>query len=459
MKQFKRSVYLAFILGIIFSILNNSYGQVITNTKQYKFDVQNNVAIELNSKYTNIEFEPTDNNSVVIEATMEIEGLSESEADTYFQQWELKVDEKNNKLVINSFLHNNAKKNLEKNGFYKGYFINSSELEEITSDAELIKIINPTGNVLNENKGDFDFDAYIEEGDDYLLKWQKINNEPIGKRWFNKTKDERIQLKKSIKDKQPNKANRETHQSKNLIDPKEKIVAKANKNTLPKGNVRALPKRAIINKTLKIKIPRTALLHINVRHGKVVFSDEITNLKADLSYVLLQATKINGSHTSIKGAYTNLEVNHWNSGNLESLFSDYILIKEATNISISSNASIVSIDKVTNNINATGNFKMLSVDFSSSIKQAKIDVVDSKKVWVKLPNTPQNLRYKGVDSKLIHPEKFTLKTDQNNASNQYLENMPLNNNEKIIDILALGSVMQIYDTPWEDLEIKSLEKL
>lgn len=459
MKRFKKNAYLTFIIGITFLIFNNSYGQAITKNKQYKFDVQNNAVIELISKYANIEFELTDNNSVVIEAIMKIEGLSESEADTYFQEWKLVVDKKNEKLVINSILDNNNTKNIEKKGFYQGYFIDSPYLEEITSDIEQIKNTTISGNRLKENKGDFDYDAYIENGDSYLLKWQKTNNEPIGKRWFNKTKDERIQLQKSIKDMQPKKANKETSQNKDDINPKEALEAIANKSTLPKGNVRALPKRATVNKTLKIKIPRTAFLNINVRHGKVIFSDEITNLKAELSYVLLQANKLSGAYTSIKGTYTNLEVNHWNSGNLEISFSGYVLIKEATNINISSDASTVSIDKVTNNLSAKGNFKMLSLDFSTSIKQAKIDVVDSKKVWVKLPNSPHNLSYNGVDSKLVHPKKFTLKTAQNDASKQYLENMPLKNNEKYIEIHALSSVMQIYDIQWEELEIKSLEKL
>ncbi len=192
-----------------------------------------------------------------------------------------------------------------------------------------------------------------------------------------------------------------------------------------KANIRSLPKRAIINKTLKIKIPRHAHLNINVRHGKVIFSDDITNLKADLSYVLLEANKISGTSTSIKGAYTNFEINQWKAGSLDVTFSEFVLIKEVASLNITSNASLVSIDKITDNINAKGNFKMLSVDMSSNIKYANIDVEDSKVVWVKLPNSSYNLRYEGIDSKLIHPEKFSLKTAQNNSSKQILEDMPL----------------------------------
>ncbi len=99
---------------------------------------------------------------------------------------------------------------------------------------------------------------------------------------------------------------------------------------------------------------------------------------------------------------------------------------------------------------------MLSIELSPNIKFANIDIEDSKKVWVKLPNSPYNLRYEGIDSKLIHPEKFSLKTMQNNSSKQLLESMPLKNNERFIELKVLSSTIQIYDIPWDDLKIKSL---
>ena len=75
MKLFKTNNYGYFLLGIVLT-LTNSYGQVLTKTQQLEFPVKGDVAIELNSKYTNIEFELTDNNTVTIEAVMDIEGLS-----------------------------------------------------------------------------------------------------------------------------------------------------------------------------------------------------------------------------------------------------------------------------------------------------------------------------------------------------------------------------------------------
>tara|TARA_R110002073_G_scaffold53840_4_gene138869 strand:- start:75217 stop:76605 length:1389 start_codon:yes stop_codon:yes gene_type:complete len=462
MKLLRANNYMFFLLGMVLS-LTNSYGQTLTKTKQLEFSVKDGVVIELNSKYTNIEFELTDDNTVTIEAVMDIEGLSQKEVDAYFKKWNFKANKQNNKIFISSILVDKSGSNLDKHGYYQGYFLDNTQLETIKTEMEIFKNVSsspnrkkeakPSDPKLKENSGEFNYVAYIEEGNAYLVKWQKENNEPIGKRWFNKTKEERKSMWKSRKNKQPTK---ETTES---LSSKANLIAKVKKSKLPNKNVRSLSKRAIVNKTLKIKIPRYTQLHITVRHGKVIISDEITNLNADLSYVLLQANKISGPNTSIKGAYTNFEVNQWKIGSLDVTFSDFVLIKEATSLNITSNASIVSIDNIAEQITAKGNFKMLSVGLSSNIKHANIDVEDSKQVWVKLPNSPFNISYKGINSKLIHPKKFSLKTTQNNSSKQLLESMPLKNNERFIKIKALSCVMQIYDIPWEDLKIKSLEGL
>lgn len=456
MKLFKTNKNIYLFLGIIL-MLTKSYGQVMNKTQQLKFSVKENIAIEIDSRYTNIEFELTNNDAVVIDAIMRVEGLSQKEVDTYFEKWNFKADKFNNKLVINSFLIDNSDEGLKKSGYHKGYFLNKEKLNITKSEIKSLKENLTSSNLkqrkkngdklLEKSSGEFDFETYIEKGNTYLEQWERENNKPIGKRFYNKTKEERKQMWKSKKDAQPKKSNKPT-----TID---KATLKS-KSKLPNINVRALSRRATINKTLKIKIPKKAKLNIKARHGKVVFSEEITNLNAELNYVLLEANAISGKNTSIKGAYSNFEINKWNDGNLDVIFSGFVLIKEVKNIDIISNASTVSIDNITESVNAKGNFKMLSVDTSSEIKYVNIDVEDSKRVWIKLPKTVYNLHYEGINSKLIHPEKFSLKTIKSNPRKQVIENNPLEGNERLVKIKALSSVMQIYDIPWENLKVKNL---
>ena len=108
-------------------------------------------------------------------------------------------------------------------------------------------------------------------------------------------------------------------------------------------------------------------------------------------------------------------------------------------------------------MSAKGNFKMLSIDLSSSIRLAKIQVEDSKNVWLKIPKSGFNFSYSGKDSKLLHPKKYDLKSITHNTKS--ITHPSNKNYEKNIEINALSSVMQIYNIDWEDLKIKNLEKL
>lgn len=442
MKLFKINTIL--VLLLLFLGINKTFGQSYTFTKHQQSAVNNNTTVVLNSKYTNIELKSTNKNVVTIEAIMKVDGLSKKEANNYFKKWETNITKEESFLNINSNLKNTSNNNLNRNGFYNGYFIEESKMKEIKSE-----IKNITKKKSAKNNKIFDFNLYVKDGDAYLHKWQKENNESIGKRWFNKSKEERILLQKARK---PNKQPKR-------VQPKEKLKNKLSRSIKPTANIRALSNRAIIKKTLKITIPKSVFLNIKARHGKITVTNGLDNINADLNYVLLSAKTISGINTKIKGNFTNLEVDEWKSGDLDVKFSDYVLIKSADHINIQSEASIVSIDKLNNGINAKGNFKMLSVDLTSSVSKANITVEDSKQVWIKLPQTPYNLMYNGVNTKLIHPKKFNLRTKSKQQKKQYFKYLPLKSNEKTFEINAFSSTIQIYDIAWKDLKIKNLSKL
>ncbi|MDY8134669.1 hypothetical protein [Aquimarina sp. 2201CG5-10] len=468
MKLFKNIIISFQLLIFIYTIGVN--GQSFSKSKTHKISVENSTLVEVVSTYTNIEFEQITGNEIKWEAILQIDGLSQKEAEEYFDTWKIETDRKNGKLTISSSPDSKMNTNWQRHGFYEGYFLNETQLSAISDEMNPQPNIGKEKNLQNnssakeENSKKFDQEAYINEGNTYLLKWQKEHNENIGKRWFDKTRSERIAMLKKTKPEKPSKGSKSsktpkfTKEEKAGISNRIQRAAKLKKDMIPSANIRPLNKRAVIKKILKIGIPKGINLSLNMKHGKVVFSNEIPNIQADLKHVLFKAGKVLGNKTKIKGTFANFEIDHWQSGILDIAFSGFVLIKQADEISVTSNASVVSIDTVTKNIDAFGNFKMLSIDASSSITYAKIDVVDSKKVWIKLPNTPYNISYRGIDSRLIHPDKFSLKTGKDH-SEQVLENTSLKDNGRNIDIKALASVMQIYDTSWEHLKIKSLEDL
>lgn len=444
MKLFKIKISALFLA----MVLTNSYAQVITKTKQHEFSVAKDVSIDITSKYTNLEFELTNDDVVTVEAIMQVEGLSQKEVEKYFKNWDFKASKQGDKIKINSVLQNNSDFSYKERGYYQGYFLDAEEVSTSKKDENNDKKYSKRSKT-TQKQGEFDYDAYIEKGNKYLEQWEKENNEKIGKRWYNKSKEERI------KSKQPKKETLAELNKKSVIINKAELKEK---NKLPTVNVRDLSKRAIIYKILKIKIPINARLIINAKHGKVVFNETVKNLKAELSYILLNASEITGEKTLIKGLYSNFEIEHWDEGTLDVMFSDYTLIKEVKQMMLTSNASTVSIDNASQSIDAKGNFEMLSIDASEEIKTINMSIEDSKKVWLKLPKKAYNLSYEGENSKVIHPEKFVLKTSKTNPRKQTIESNPLKNNECIVSITSLSSTMQIYDIPWENLKIKSLKE-
>jgi len=438
-----------YVLLLMMITTTKGVSQSLIQNRLIKIDAQNIDFIDLKSSYTNVEFQSTDDELLSIEAVMEVEGLSQKKFDSYFKKWNMTAINKNGRVVINSFLEENDTKHLAQ-GYYNGYFLDKDEI-----DSEIGLIRKRSSNLSLGITSKFDHQAYIEEGNSYLLKWQKEHKEPIGKRWFDKTREERIELL----------GKSQTKKSKNVpktkVKPKGKLPNRLQLQSRESRTsyVRSLPDRAIISKTLRIKIPKHTQLNIDVRHGKVSFLNEIFNLKAKLNYALLTAGKLLGKEIYIKGAFSNLEVNYWESGILDVNFSGYAFIKHVSAMTLISNVSTVSIDKITESIDASGNFKMLSIDLSPKIRYVNIDIEDSKKVWIKLPDNLYNFHYTGISTKVILPERFSLFTTTDDPTKQVAESILLENKETTIDIKALSCVMQIYDIPWEELKVKTLEGL
>lgn len=445
---------LGYFLAIILLSVTNITAQHLTKGKRMSMAVSPNALIELTSTATNIEFELTDKDSVSVEAILQIEGLNQQEVDAYFQKWDYKLLQANNKIIIHSFLEEEA---ADIQHYDKGYFFGPSYQEMIDTDMQTLNKESSPKPSLKNNGDAFDYDAYIEHGDAYLLKWEKEHNENIGRRWFNKTKKERIAMQQQKKDSRPKQSPKERLGQKSSAMPKGELIHKQKQRALPKVNIRATPKRAEILKTLKISIPKKSRLSINARYGRMIFHDEIVNLTADLHHTLLKANKVLGKSTSIKGKYANFEIDNWQEGSLDISFSNYALIKQVNSIYLTSNTSVVSIDNITENITAKGSFKLLDLNIASTIRHADLAIEDSRKVWIKFPQSPYNFHYEGVHTKLIHPNQFMLKKAVSNSST--ITHTPLPTNEHEIRIKSAFSIMQIYDIPWEDLKIKDLTKI
>jgi len=168
-----------------------------------------------------------------------------------------------------------------------------------------------------------------------------------------------------------------------------------------------------VNKVLKVFIPKTAQLQLQVRHGEVALADQVNNVKASLSHTKLAANIIAGSTTRIKASYSPIFVKQWNDGVLVIDYVKNCRIENAKAIRLKANSSNVYIQ----NLNAagliTGNFGSITIanmdtDFSS------LDLnLQNSDLRVNLPKSAFNFTYLGSRNLMQLPKAMEIRTMRN----------------------------------------------
>src|SRR5690606_3519252 len=94
-----------------------------------------------------------------------------------------------------------------------------------------------------------------------------------------------------------------------------------------------------IKKTIKIKLPKSTKIKMDVRHGEVKLAENTTDMNANLSYATLVASTIDGDKTYIDASYSPVSVQKWNYGRLKADYSENVTIKEVGDLTVNSTFS------------------------------------------------------------------------------------------------------------------------
>lgn len=186
--------------------------------------------------------------------------------------------------------------------------------------------------------------------------------------------------------------------------------AKENRSKVFKGQARVLKNRNFnlednkFIKTIKIKVPKSTNLKVNIRHGALKLVATTFNLKADLSYSKLLAANIIGSETSINASYSDIEVDDWNLGKLKLNYGNTHL-KRVNQLELNSNSSSIKIGELTGNAIINGSFGDLKINaIADSFTNLSL-VLDNTDAVLKLPKTAYNLQCQGDRSNFSHPDQ------------------------------------------------------
>jgi hypothetical protein len=459
-----------FIAGVILLTSTSViWGQKKTKTIHENFNVSGDVVLEVNTSYADIEFETWNKNQVDIVAVVELEDVSEEEANNYFKKEPVQIVGNSKSISISTVLGHRGYATYNTKDIDIDFLAQFNGAVEAHNIAPLVEL--PELPEMMEmpplppmNIQPFDYEAYKTDGEAYLKEWKKEFDKGFGKDYESKMEEwsKRMALKRAEIDKrrvEMDKNREQAHQdrlerlqeiqsqrmevyekaqeqlAKSITSSKQgREMAKDNETiTLGVDTVGGMEKEFIflaerhptapnvfysikkgrdknlkVKKTIKVKLPKSTKIKMNVRHGEVILAETTKNLSATLSYSSLLATNIDGDKTYIDASYSPVSVQKWNYGQLKADYSEKVNIKEVENLTLNATFSDVTIDNLLQKAFIKNNFGPLSINsISKDFTDLDINLQNAEFRCV-LPKTAFNIAVNGSNSELIYPKELQM---------------------------------------------------
>lgn len=434
------------------------YAQKQTKKIKEVFNVDKNAVLDLDTNNADIEFDTWNKNVIQIEATIEVEGMTADEAEKYFIRNKMDILGNSSKVSVSTGGNKFFSKTTSFANAYPVHFNTSNFPARVSFDMDTIRMdsIVLDFDLKDVKFADFDYEEYQKGGKEYIQKWQKefqkdmgAKNEAEIKKWVAEVKK-----KAEITQKQA-KIIREKHKE---IAEKHKLIAekvkakviKAQQNgdvfyidsnefyTSPNtfyiskgGDTKSLK----VKKTIKIKMPKSATIKMDVRHGKVKLAENTTNINANLSYASLLATTINGDKTYVNASYSPVYVSNWNVGQLKTSYAKAIDLKTVNELTLSAVSSNITINELLKSAFITNDFGDVEINsVSSSFEDLDVTITNGN-LNASLPKSSYSIYVKGKSSKVALPVGLSVNKSVNqniivhkgfNASNNTNKSVNIN---------------------------------
>ncbi|MEL6918497.1 MAG: hypothetical protein AAFO99_12290 [Bacteroidota bacterium] len=446
------------------------YGQQ-SKTYQETFNVGNEAVLDINTSHTDIEFETWNKNQVAIEAEITLEGASEEEAKAYFKESGIEIVGNSKTIEIRTRGRSSWVFDSNDLGSFHNLEISIPDLPNVEPlfldlhipDLPLIPEMPPMPPMPIQN---FDYSKYKKEGEKYLEEWKKEFDKSFNDEYKERMEDwsERLKERAEKRNEEMNKRNEEREERlkeraermeerKRVMEERKKMLKerKEEMEELRKQQRRVFisgdddsphifyrssegkNKNYKIKKTIKIKMPKSTKLKMNVRHGEVKLAEHTRNLNATLSYTSLLATTIDGGNTIVRASYSPVSVQKWNYGQLKTDYSDAVNLQEVSNLRLNAVSSNVTIDKLLKSAYVKNNFGELTINsISENFTDMHVTVQNGELICV-LPKTPFVISVNGTSSQFSCPESLTLnKTKNHNKVLHKGYNISRNNGKSIV---------------------------
>jgi len=421
-----RTIKLKYVMLSLLFVTMGSVAQTKKMSKTYK--TSSDVNVELDSRHTNIIIENWDRNEVQIEAYLEGETGDREMTKKLLNSWKLETSASNGKVTINSGGNSNWSMDMGEIDIAMSHL--QPALEELPNmlGPLMENLVGPILTNIAENplppgfaedmKGmKFDYDAYREDGDEYLEKWEADFEKKFGKEY-------EVKMEKWAKEVEKNSEKWEKEYEVKMeawgesfgkkMEAWGEQFGKQFEAQMENGGSNVIitedGKGIKSKKTIRLKIPKDAKLQLNVRHGELKLGSTIKNLKADLSHSRLSANRISGKNTNVKASYTPVKVAYWDYGVLSTEFVKNCSIDKAVSIKLNSNSSDVVINELEKTGVLTGSFGKLDINKLGPDFETLNISLENSDLELNIPDTAFDFSFNGMQSSIKHPSGLKLKS-------------------------------------------------
>ena len=438
-----------------------------------KFNVQEDVVINLNTSHTNVVFESWSKDVVAVEAFIEGDDLTKEQLDHIHNNWQVTATGNSNDISITS---NTQRIVRTPNAVTVNLQGNLQELQMlgpmITGLLEpLLQNIaqNPIPKKMQENIGGlhFDYAAYQNDSEKYMKKWEANLKEKFGddfevamQAWGARMEKDAARMGQNLEAQMQSwtqQFERDMQQWGQQFERQMDTWASQNVVAANTGNgahnkapyiyevkdPNRTKSKSKARKMLKVRIPKNAQLKLNIRHGEVTLADYATNLRASLSHTKLAANTIDGKATKIKASYSPVSVKNWNKG---ILIVDYVKncrIENAKDIRLKTNSSNVYIQNLNANGLISGNFGSITIaNMNSDFSSLNLNLQNSDLKLI-LPKAGFNFTYLGARNLIQLPKTLEVQRMRNFGTESITGFHKTRNTDKAITINAEYSDLQL----------------
>lgn len=438
----KTQLYKLLLLSIALVFAITVQAQKVEKKFLENFSVNKDVTISINASNTEINVETWNKNQVLVEAIIEVEGLSKKEAEKYIRNYQFEALGNKDKVKITS----QGRHFINKSDMGDIVFFNHKDfvLPEIhLPDFDNIDIIRledieiPEIDFENMNFGldnfDFDFDKYTKDGKNYFFRWKdSAKNITIKSKedWekFKKTKEYqkmkreldvkrekmKVEIKKAREEvRKINKEEIKKQLARVKID-REKIkeeLAKAKEQIMKirydygsnSENIMIDGKKIKVKKVLNIKVPKGATFDLNTRYSKITLPRTVAS--GTIFSGSFFANSLQNSNLNI--SYAPVTIQDLNACTLFLKNISKVNISSVSNSNLNLNSASLIINKLGEKVNLRDSFGEINIkSIAADFETMNIDLRNST---IKLPisNITSDLEIDYKNSKLFYDTKST----------------------------------------------------